>query len=187
MVRLVAIQAFVLSVLALGLNGLRGVPLVPLAAGPRLFAACLAAVLIAAATVGLTRAAARAGVGWVLRLEAHIRRTLGPLDRGEILVLSIVGPLGEELFFRGMLQPALVSGFRSQPAGILLATVLFALLHTTADRGGEPVWTWPAFALALGGILGVLFAATGNLLPPLLLHVLINAGNLARIARPAGR
>ncbi len=187
MVRLVVIQAVILSALALALNWVRGAPLVPLAPSERLLPACGAAVGLGAATIALTRVLAAARVAWVTELEAHIRRLLGPLSRREIAALATIGPLGEELFFRGMLQPALGRGLGSEAAGFLLATALFALLHTTAGRDGEPIWTWPAFALALGAALGLLFWATENLLPSLLLHVIVNAGNLARIARPAGR
>ena len=185
MTRLVAIQSLILSVLALALNRMRGAPLVPLA-GERLLGACAAALALGAATVAFSRVGARR-FEWLARLEAHIRRMLGPLGRGEIAAIALVGPLGEELFFRGMLQPALGSALRAPVAGLALATLLFAALHTVPDRGGELLWAWTAFALVLGAALGALFLATGSILPPLVLHATVNAGNLVRIARPAGR
>lgn len=181
MTRLVALQSAILCALAIALNAMRGAPLVPLAGGERLLPACLVAVALGLATI----AASHVGAGRIAslaRLETHIRHVLGPLGPREIAVLSVIGPFGEELFFRGMLQPALAGAFGSPVAGVFVATALFALLHTVADRRGAPLWTWTAFAFVLGLCLGCLFLATGNILPPFVLHVIVNAGNLWRIA-----
>ena len=186
MVRLVFIQSAILSLIALAVNRLRGAPLLPLAWGPETLRACVAAVGLGGATVAAS-ALLSARVGWAQRLEAHIRATLGPLGRGEIAALATAGPIGEELFFRAMLQPALAGGLRSPLAALVVATGLFAIMHLVLDRDGRPLWAWAAFAFVLGLLLGGLLMWSGNILPPVLLHIAVNAGNLTRLAAPRAR
>jgi membrane protease YdiL (CAAX protease family) len=189
MTRVVVIWEALLCAIAFALNYARGAPLLPLrgtVAAGRLLAACGVALGLGLVTVALSRVLAER-VEWLRRLETLIRRSLGPLEPREIVALAVLGPIGEEVFFRGMLQPALAGATRSPLASLAMATVLFAVMHLVPDREGASFWAWPAFAFALGLVLGALFLATGSILPPLVLHVTINAGNLPRIARPARR
>ena len=80
----------------------------------------------------------------------------------------------EEAFFRGALQPRV---------GWLAASVLFGLAHFAPSRALLP---WTGFAIVAGGILGGLYAATGNLLAPVLAHALVNALNLRWLSRRYG-
>lgn len=186
MSRIVIMLAGVLSAIALALNYVRGAPLVPTGVlGPRQLAWCAAAGAAGLLTVALSRLLAER-VDLLRRLESYIRRSLGPLEAGEIAVIALMGPLGEELFFRGMLLPALVSALRSSVAGLLLTTAFFAALHLP-DRSSGEAWAWAGFAFLFGLGLGALFLVTGSVLAPLVLHVTINAGNLPRIARPVRR
>jgi membrane protease YdiL (CAAX protease family) len=61
-------------------------------------------------------------------------------DRWSILLVGTfavtLGPLAEELIFRGFLQPLAVRSF-GQWAGITLASAPFALLH-----GPQYAWNW---------------------------------------------
>ena len=87
-----------------------------------------------------------------------------------IVMITLVGPVAEEVFFRGLLYGWLRVRWGIRPA-LGLSAALFALLH------GDPV----AFVPILG--LGLLFAwvyeRTGSLLAPVAIHVLHNAGMLA--------
>jgi membrane protease YdiL (CAAX protease family) len=186
MVRLVLVQSAILSAIALAVNALRGAPAVPLGPVRALGPACLLALAIGVATLAASRVAA-ARFPWAQRLESSIRRMLGPLSPGEIAVLATAGPIGEELFFRGMALPALAGALGAPLAALLVVTTLFALLHWVPLRENEAQWVWPAFAFVLGLILGALFLATASLIPPLVLHVTVNAGNLPRIARAPRR
>jgi membrane protease YdiL (CAAX protease family) len=99
-----------------------------------------------------------AGLGHGLRLS-------------EILVLAFCSAISEEIFFRGVLQ---------QEVGILTASALFGCLHPL----GTAYVLWAATA---GAGLGVLFAATGNLLAPIAAHGTYNLVALLYLRRRAAR
>jgi membrane protease YdiL (CAAX protease family) len=112
---------------------------------------------------------ARVGVHlWppVARTADAIQGTLGPLTWKEAALLALVSGVAEELLFRGALWPHL---------GLWGSALLFGLVHVFPRR---PVWVYPLFA-AIGGLfLGILRKADGNVLPPIVAHVLVNALNL---------
>jgi hypothetical protein len=99
-------------------------------------------------------------------LASELARLLGPVGAGRAFALAAVSGLGEELFFRGALQPRV---------GWLAATLLFATVHFVPTRELRS-WAW--FALAAGALFGALFALTGDLLAPVLAHALVNGLNL---------
>jgi membrane protease YdiL (CAAX protease family) len=116
------------------------------------------------AVVGLTWLAR----GWdpVVQLNKELRAVLGTPSGGAITLLAVSSAVGEELFFRGALQPLL---------GFWITAVLFGLLHGgTAPR----FRSWALFALASGLLLGGLAVYTDNLLAPMLCHLTINYFNL---------
>lgn len=108
---------------------------------------------------------------WARALHRDFRGLLGPLTSREILVLAVASSIGEELLFRGALQPWL---------GIWPQALLFALLHIGPRRGFLP-WTASAFALGIG--FGYMFEWTGDLGGPIVAHFTINYLNLHYIAR----
>lgn len=84
----------------------------------------------------------------------------------------VVGPIVEELLFRGLLQSMLRRYTGHAWGAILLASVLFALVHA-------PYWhTMPAL-LVLSIVLGYNYERCGRLYPSILIHVLFNAVNIA--------
>jgi membrane protease YdiL (CAAX protease family) len=96
-----------------------------------------------------------------------------------VLGMVVVGPLVEEIVFRGLLFGAL-----AQRLGVLGAAALSAILFGAAH--GDLV-LFPSLA-ALGFVAALSYAATGNLTVPVLVHVFNNAfasailvaGSLAR-------
>lgn len=81
-----------------------------------------------------------------------------------ILVAAVGASLSEEFVFRGILQNSLaekVGGW----AALIIATVVFGLLHT--------LWRFPG-AFVLGMFLGFLYLRTGSLIPGLVSHAVIN-------------
>jgi hypothetical protein len=104
-------------------------------------------------------------------LERAIAALLDGLSLPDALALALISGFAEELFFRGAVQGSW---------GIVAATVLFALLHTGP---GRPFLLWTLFALVAGAVFGGLVLARGNLLAPVVAHVLVNAVNLARLVR----
>ena len=101
----------------------------------------------------------------------NLHRELRPLTRGltgaGIVGLAVTSALGEELLFRGLLQPWL---------GLWLQALLFGVLHQLA---GTSRWVWAGWATLVGFVFGAIFALTGSLAGPLAAHALINGLNLS--------
>ncbi len=82
------------------------------------------------------------------------------------ITVVIVGPLGEEIVFRGLLH-RLASGFWDPVKGTVLAALIFALVHA------EP---WLLLGLvAIGVSLSFLYEMTGSLLACWIFHAVHNA------------
>jgi membrane protease YdiL (CAAX protease family) len=129
--------------------------------------------------LGLALTALTVAAGPVLRwaipsyreLEGKLRALLGRPGTGAIFVFAAMSGLGEELLFRGALQPA---------AGYVVASVAFGLVHGFFAPGWR---VWTVFALALGFALGGLALATDNLLAPMTAHFAINFVNMHLLCR----
>ncbi len=80
------------------------------------------------------------------------------LTLAEISALAALSGISEEIFFRGAVQGEI---------GILGASVLFGLLHPL--NLSYVIW-----ASSVGCAFGVLYSATGSLLPPILCHGVYN-------------
>jgi len=100
------------------------------------------------------------------RFQRSLRLVIGPLGTSEILILAILSSLGEEILFRGALQPTL---------GFLPAALLFALSHFPIKK---ELWIWPFYALFMGIILGFLRLIGGDIWSAVLLHFGVNAVSL---------
>lgn len=123
----------------------------------------------------------------VARLVQVVETRLGPLFAdtsllGLALVAAFAG-LGEEVFFRGLLQEGLQQQLPPW-AAVALAGAIFGLVH----------WVTPTYAVLAGLVgcyLGALFLLTGNLLAPILTHALYDLVALRALVRfsspaPAG-
>ena len=108
---------------------------------------------------------------WAKDLHRNFRTLLGELSGREILILALASSVGEELLFRGALQPAL---------GLWLQAAIFALLHIGPSRQFLP---WTLWALVMGVVFGLVFQWTGNLGAPIVCHFAINFLNLRYIAK----
>jgi membrane protease YdiL (CAAX protease family) len=119
------------------------------------------------AVVGLTRLAW--GLDAVRKLNDEMRTILGDPGTSAITVLAVTSAIGEELLFRGALQPML---------GFVPTAVIFGLLH-----GGfqAKFRLWAVFALLAGLLLGALTLWTDNLLAALLCHMTVNYFNLHKM------
>ena len=134
------------------------------------------AVAVSAALAG---GFAAASLAWHLATGGNlVQEVLGrsPLDaakttgaRAAILVsMGLVGPVAEELFFRGGLYAVLRQSL-SVPQAVVVTSLFFASAH--AGQVGLPV-----IQLVGGVAFAVLYEKTGSLLAPVLVHA---AGNLA--------
>ncbi len=84
----------------------------------------------------------------------------------DLVLVSILSGVGEEVFFRGALQPVL---------GIVITSLLFGALHVGPDRR---YLVWTLWAVGAGFLFGALYEWTGGLLAPMAAHVLHNATTL---------
>jgi hypothetical protein len=87
------------------------------------------------------------------------------------LAVLVIGP-SEELLFRGAIQGVLRKAYTPVPA-IVIASLLFAVGHFTAYTGDGRASTLLVILL-LGGILGVIYEYTDNIVVPSLVHGLYN-------------
>lgn len=103
-----------------------------------------------------------------------------PFDRflhspGWIVMFGIfavfLGPLFEEIVFRGFLQP-LFSRDLGIAAGVLIAAGLFGLLHGPEYSGA---WQFVVLITAAGACFGWARAWTGSLIPAIVMHAGFNS------------
>jgi len=85
-----------------------------------------------------------------------------------IAVVSVLAGLGEELLFRGILQPLV-----SLPA----ASLVFGAVHV----GGRSFIGYGAWAACIGAVLGWLSIATEGLIAPIVAHAVYDALALAYV------
>jgi hypothetical protein len=104
---------------------------------------------------------------WAERLHVELRPIAQSISGPGILVLALLSSLGEELLFRGLLQPWL---------GLILQSALFGLLHQIR---GPSRWVWVGWASAVGLALGAMFQLTGSLVGPVIAHAVVNFLNLS--------
>jgi membrane protease YdiL (CAAX protease family) len=96
-------------------------------------------------------------------------------DRVSLLLMTVfgitMGPICEELAFRGFLQPLLVRSLGAVP-GIVLAAVPFGLLHYQ-EYGNS--WRHALIVAAAGAAFGWMRHATGSTKASALMHASYNA------------
>jgi len=83
-----------------------------------------------------------------------------------VLCICFIGPIIEELFFRGFLYPALRKKI-GPVLSILISSALFSLLHMTFV-GFLPI-------LFLGILLAYMYEKSGSLLPSITIHIIHNS------------
>lgn len=111
-------------------------------------------------------------------LEFH--DVLSRSNRASLLVaMLVVGPLGEELLFRGWLLPLWLKRFGKAPA-ILGTALLFSLVHVLSWR--------VMLAFPIGCLLGWLTVRTGSVVPAVVGHAAANGASslLEPVLRLAG-
>ena len=90
-----------------------------------------------------------------------------------ILVIGVLAGIGEEVFFRGVIQPKLQGYLRSPHWGIWLTAIIFSAIHVQF-YGFLP-------RLFLGALFGYMYHYTGSLIYPILAHILNNSLTLLAV------
>lgn len=98
------------------------------------------------------------------KLAAEIApQVVDPANVRDLILISVFSGVGEEVFFRGAVQ---------QEFGLVVASVIFGLVHLGPDRR---YIAWTASAVAAGFLFGWLYIVTGGLLAPIIAHAAHNA------------
>ncbi|HET7541483.1 MAG TPA: CPBP family intramembrane glutamic endopeptidase [Polyangiaceae bacterium] len=105
---------------------------------------------------------------WARNLHSELRPVARDLSAIGIVAVAAFSALGEELWFRGLLQPWL---------GLWLQAAAFGIVH--AQLRGPSRWAWITWATLMGLAFGATFQLTGSLLGPIAAHALINCLNLS--------
>jgi uncharacterized protein len=131
--------------------------------------------LASSLTLGTVTAVVTVALGLLAyRLLPALRQIAGELaprlvdgaERGSLILVSVFSAVGEETFFRGAVQ---------QEFGIVVASLLFGLVHVGPDRR---YLLWTLWAVLAGFLFGGLYDLTGGLLAPILAHAAHNAATL---------
>jgi membrane protease YdiL (CAAX protease family) len=96
--------------------------------------------------------------------EEVVRPVLGPCTVIDLLGISVLAGLGEEMFFRGTMQGVL-SVWLDWRLALVVASVVFGLLHAVT-------FTYAALATLAGLYLGLAAHYTDNLLVAVVAHAL---------------
>jgi len=84
-----------------------------------------------------------------------------------LLMIALIPGIGEELFFRGLLQPLFQRWFKNTHVAVIFTAVLFSALHMQF-YGFLP-------RMLLGIVFGYLFVWTKNMWYPILAHIIHNS------------
>lgn len=146
---------------ALFWNSLSGRKLLLL--GNSLLASLALGTLIAVGTVSLGLLIYRI-IPVMRRLADELAPTLvDGAARADLVLISLLSGVGEEVFFRGAVQPQF---------GLITASTVFGLVHIGPDRR---YLVWTAWAIFAGFLFGFLYEFTGGVLASAVAHSLHNA------------
>ncbi len=108
------------------------------------------------------------GLTWrpLVRLRRETVRVahllLGDASTWELAVVSVLAGVGEEMLFRGVIQPVAVC-LTTPLVGLIAASLLFGLAHCLT-------WLYFSFAALIGFYLGALALLCGEIVTPAVAH-----------------
>ncbi|NES66046.1 MAG: CPBP family intramembrane metalloprotease [Okeania sp. SIO2D1] len=142
---------------------LLGVDLLPVSWNPR---ALLWGVAIA---LGITIASSLVYRIWPTyrrSADQYLKLVVTPLLWPDLIWLGLLPGLSEELLFRGVILSAL----GLDTVALIASSIFFGVLHLS----GKQQWPYMVWATIVGMVLGYSALATGNLLIPIIAHILTN-------------
>ena len=96
----------------------------------------------------------------------YLELVIKPLIWPDLIWLGLLPGLSEELLFRGVMLPALGLNLTA----VIISSLLFGVLHLS----GSDQWPYVVWATIIGFALGYCALITGNLLIPIVAHVITN-------------
>lgn len=109
------------------------------------------------------------------RLKMTFAQIFKGLSFWQVVFLAALSSVGEEILFRGAIQPFL---------GVWFTAGIFALLHVDPE-GRSYIWT--LWALIGGIVMGLAVQATGSLWPAIFIHFGVNLISIRRVSRLADK
>ena len=99
-------------------------------------------------------------------VDSYLQAMLEPLQWGDLIWLALLPATSEEFLFRGVMLEA----FGSDMIAVIFSSLIFGILHLRSYQH------WPYFLMAtlISIVLGYVTLITGNLLVPIIIHLLIN-------------
>ncbi|NJM63914.1 MAG: CPBP family intramembrane metalloprotease [Oscillatoriales cyanobacterium RU_3_3] len=101
--------------------------------------------------------------GYRRSADVYLEVVLKPLFWPDLIWLGLLPGLSEELLFRGVMLSALGLNV----TGLIISSFCFGILHL----GGMQQWPYAVWATAVGLLLGYSVLDSGNLLVPIVAHV----------------
>jgi membrane protease YdiL (CAAX protease family) len=98
--------------------------------------------------------------------DFYLELIIKPLIWPDLIWLGLLPGLSEELLFRGVMLSALGLDWTA----LIISSVLFGVLHLS----GLEQWPYAAWATLVGFALGYSAIVTGNVLVPIIAHILTN-------------
>ncbi|MDJ0735695.1 MAG: type II CAAX endopeptidase family protein [Nostocaceae cyanobacterium] len=98
--------------------------------------------------------------------DYYLQIVLKPLVLPDLLWLGLLPGLSEELLFRGVMLPA----FGMDNFAVIASSICFGILHYS----GSHQWAYVMWATAVGVVLGYSALLSGNLMVPIVAHILTN-------------
>lgn len=118
-------------------------------------------------------------IAWLRRLVTRfVRQGFGRASLWQLALVSVAAGLGEEILFRGALQPIAVAA-TSPVVGVVIVSLLFGLVHAAS-------WSYFWLASLVGAYFGVLAYWRGEILSAAIAHALYDFIALTCIAKGYG-
>lgn len=104
--------------------------------------------------------------GYRQSADIYLELVLKPLTFADLIWLGLLPGMSEELLFRGVMLPA----FGLNIIGLSISSICFGVLHLS----GKEQWPYVIWAAIVGFALGFSALSTGNLLVPIIAHIVTN-------------
>ena len=98
--------------------------------------------------------------------DSYLELVIKPLVWPDLIWLGLLPGLSEELLFRGVMLPA----FGLNIFAVIISSLFFGVLHLS----GYEQWPYVVWATIVGFALGYVALITGNLLIPIIAHIITN-------------
>lgn len=108
----------------------------------------------------------RLWTGYRKSADYYLEVVLKPLALPDLIWLGLLPGLSEELLFRGVMLPALGSDYTA----VIVSSLCFGILHFS----GSQQWPYVIWATIVGMIFAYSALLTGNLLVPIVAHIITN-------------